>query len=129
MLILTAAAVHASGHNRREHTRAPARWRRRVGPGQALSNDLGADHALGWGRMSALLIPATTTGFFIASRRNRSRNFWFTTASMKVVPPSFICSFTAVRSASVSRKTGHRLTRHTSAGLLGAHPVMPRSPA
>ena len=88
-------------------------------------NDLGADHAPGWGRMSSLLIPATTTGFVIASRRNGSPNSWFITTSMKVVTPSSICSFTAVRSASVSRKTGHHLTRHTSAGLLGAHPVMP----
>ena len=38
--------------------------------------------------MSPESMPATATGFFIASRRNGSPSSWFNTTSMKVVTPS-----------------------------------------
>ena len=39
--------------------------------------------------MSSLFIPATLTGFFIASLLNGSPNSWFKITSIKVVIPFF----------------------------------------
>jgi len=39
--------------------------------------------------MSPLLMPATLTGFFMASRLNGSPSSWFKITSIKVVTPSF----------------------------------------
>src|SRR5699024_10341275 len=59
-------------------------------------------HSAGCGRMSSLRMPATVTGFFIASRRKGSPSSWFSTTSMKVLTPFSICSRIAVRSVSVN---------------------------
>jgi GntR family transcriptional regulator/MocR family aminotransferase len=53
-------------------------------------------------RMSAGSMPATATGFFIASRRNGSPSSWLIIASISVVLPAFIWSLMAWFSASVS---------------------------
>ena len=53
------------------------------------------------GRMSAPSMPATTLGFFIASRRKGSPSSWFRITSMKVVTPS-ACASQDSRSAAVS---------------------------
>ncbi len=61
----------------------------------------GGCHAGVCGRMSSLRMPATATGFFIASRRNGSPSSWFRITSMKVVTLS-ACAAHAVLSAAVS---------------------------
>ena len=51
--------------------------------------------------MSAGSMPATSTGFFIASRRKGSPSSWFRITSISVVVPA-AWSATAARSAPVS---------------------------
>ena len=67
--------------------------------------------------MSAGSMPATTTGFFMASRRNGSPNSWFRMISMKVVTPSS-CAAQAVLIAAVN-----------SAGVLATTPLRPQASA